>query len=707
VKRLLVLLTWLWCGAAQAQLDLTRLAGESDLASLVGVLEDDSQALTLADVQRRTFEHRDVRELSLGFSSSALWLQFDAANSGANTVRWLLELGEPTLDHVDLYVLHRDGHSEHQRGGDRLPFVTRVIPHAKPTFELESAAGSSARYYLRVQSEDVMRVPVRAYRPTAYYASHERETLLQWLFYGAQLMAAVYFLGAYALVRRVEYLRYAFVSLAFLLVLMCLYGQQAQFLFSDAPALSARMLPLSLGLAFWLTLLFMRDVVARVPLMVTKTVIYERAAWAAFSLVALALLAPVGVALRVIAALLLLASAAAPAIIYLLSRIPAPELALYRRCWWTLGSSIPIAVLRYANVLPAGWLDWALPVGFTAHAIWISLALPAWMSGMEAKLAAVNEQLQSNVQELSQALANAEQANEKAQRATKSKDEFLATMSHELRTPLNAIINIPQGLIGEFETVRAARCSHCDAAYLLDAGDQVGADTRCEDCARLGTLVEGSKVEFRGDQARCLRFLQKIEASGQHLLQMVNGVLDYSKLEAGRFELALGAVELDALLRDVGDQLVDLAQRKRITLVFQHSGCERPLLADRLRLKQVLINLVDNAIKFSEAGSTVTVRASSQPDGELIEVEDQGIGIAPADHKRIFTSFEQVHKGDTRKYGGTGLGLSISRSLVRMHGGELSVRSELGKGSTFVVRLPRLPVDQAHNDGARVLEESA
>jgi signal transduction histidine kinase len=116
-----------------------------------------------------------------------------------------------------------------------------------------------------------------------------------------------------------------------------------------------------------------------------------------------------------------------------------------------------------------------------------------------------------------------------------------------------------------------------------------------------------------------------------------------------------------------------------------------------LRLKQVLINLLANAIKFSEPGTTVSVRWSSTHEGELIEVEDRGIGIAAEHHERIFSSFEQVHQGDTRKYGGTGLGLSISRSLVRMHGGELSVRSELGAGSTFVVRLPRISTLAGHS----------
>jgi signal transduction histidine kinase len=366
---------------------------------------------------------------------------------------------------------------------------------------------------------------------------------------------------------------------------------------------------------------------------------------------------------------------------------------LYTAGWYALILSIPVAILRYGGVLADGAIsEWTLPVGFLVYCVGNSLALADLASRLREELRTMNVRLVNNVAELQQALVRAEEANEAARRATKAKDEFVATMSHELRTPLNAIINIPQGLIDEFVTLRSARCSACQASYLLDAADQVDEQTLCENCKQVGQLVEGTKVKFRGDEARCLRFLQKIERSGQHLLQMVNGVLDYSKLEAGRFELVLGSVDVDALIREVCDAMVDIALRKNITLeMLAPPAPEASLIADGLRLKQVLINLLANAIKFSEPATTVSIRATASAEGMLIEVEDRGIGIAPADHERVFTSFEQVHKGDTRKYGGTGLGLSISRSLVRMHGGELSLRSELGKGATFVVRLPRMP----------------
>ncbi|HEY6881604.1 MAG TPA: sensor histidine kinase, partial [Polyangiales bacterium] len=489
-----------------------------------------------------------------------------------------------------------------------------------------------------------------------------------------------------------EYIRYACVSLALCLVSMYLRGHQSQFLFPNLPVLAARIGPLSMALATLFVVLFMYDIVDRLPYLQLKPEVYEWLAWSAVALVVFSAFAPVGLALRVLAAILLVFALTGSVILFRLTDFPLPELRLYRSSWYGLACTIPIAVLRYADVLPPWWLfDWALVFGFTVHGLMTSLALPAWASGMEDKLAAMNVQLSDNVHELRQALARAEEATERAQRATKAKDEFVATMSHELRTPLNAIINIPQGLIKEFSSLRSAKCTACESNYLLEEHERVGPQTVCETCKQRGTLVEGTTVKYRGDDARCLHFLEKIERSGQHLLQMVNGVLDYSKLEAGRFELSIAPVELEPLIREASEQMVDLAQRKEIELeVITHASGQPPVMGDVLRLKQVLINLIANAIKFSEPGTKVSVRWSSSADGELIEVQDRGIGIAPADQQRIFESFEQVHKGDTRKYGGTGLGLSISRSLVRMHGGELSVRSELGKGATFSIRLPRL-----------------
>jgi signal transduction histidine kinase len=672
-------------------LALDRLKGEQDLRADVARLYDPSAARTFADVRGASFEHNRGRSLSLGFDYAALWLRFSVRN-GARPTRWLLEVGEPTLDHVDLYVVHDDGRTEHFQGGDSLPFASRGVPHVNVAFELESPAHDAATYYLRVQSDEVLRAPLNAWLPDVYRREHDRDRLLAVLFLGALLLVAIYHVGVFMMVGQRENAWFALIALSLAAVLMSLGGQLGQLLLPNQPELADRLTSVSLAFAVVAVAFFTHAATAPLPVAKLTRVLL----WVALStlgLLAGVLVLPTGAGLRLLCLILLALTSSGPFILHLVRSYDIPELRWYRVAWYALIVSIPVAVLRYAGVVPdTRFSQCVLPVGLVAYCVTNSLALAALANRLRLEIASTNEKLVHNVEQLQQALVRAEVAHESAVRATKAKDEFLATMSHELRTPLNTIINIPQGLAGEFVRERSARCSQCDAAYLLDESDCIDGETRCEDCDGRGTLVEGTKVRYRGDGVRALRFLQKIERSGQHLLQMVNGVLDYSKLEAGRFQLVLGTVELDVLLREVIDQMIEPAQAKRIYLVLMSQEGTRPALrVDGVRLKQVLINLISNAIKFSEPESVVTVRWTSHADGESIAVEDQGIGIAPADHERIFTSFEQVHKGDTRKYGGTGLGLSISRSLVRMHGGDLSIRSALGKGATFTMRIPHAP----------------
>jgi signal transduction histidine kinase len=176
---------------------------------------------------------------------------------------------------------------------------------------------------------------------------------------------------------------------------------------------------------------------------------------------------------------------------------------------------------------------------------------------------------------------------------------------------------------------------------------------------------------------------------------MVNGVLDFSKMEAGRFDLSREPLDLRVLLSEVVDQMSDYGLQRGVAIELALANSEASCQLEGLRIRQVMLNLLTNAIKFSEPGTTVFVRWQRDAAVDRIEVQDRGIGIAPENHERVFASFEQVHKGDTRRYGGSGLGLSISRSLVRMHGGELSVESALGVGSTFTFTLPREAVSSS------------
>ena len=235
---------------------------------------------------------------------------------------------------------------------------------------------------------------------------------------------------------------------------------------------------------------------------------------------------------------------------------------------------------------------------------------------------------------------------EKAEAAAAAKGRFLATMSHELRTPLNAIIGYSQ---------------------LLQ-----------ETCGDRG--IEGLSPD-----------LQKIERSGNMLLDLVNQVLDYSRAEADRMELNPEPFDARAAVEDVLASAGPLAVRNHNQLTVKGAARPFPVATDLMRFRQSLLNLVANACKFTREGSVeVEMRRDESAAGDWITVSvtDTGIGISPEQQARLFQPFTQADSSTTRRFGGSGLGLAISRRLCRLMGGDITVESELGKGSTFTMRLP-------------------
>ncbi len=218
-------------------------------------------------------------------------------------------------------------------------------------------------------------------------------------------------------------------------------------------------------------------------------------------------------------------------------------------------------------------------------------------------------------------------------------------------------------------------------------------DEACPECGARGTLATQLRAVFSGDPDAAMRYLKAIQHSGRHLLAVVNDLLDFSKLEAGRMVVHIEDARLPDLLEKLDLAMTPIAQTRGITLEFPPDpslvAASLPLRTDPTKLMQVLMNLVSNAIKFSPEGSRVTVRSALSADRLVLSVVDQGIGIASEDQARIFESFLQLDNSHTRKVGGTGLGLTISRKICELLGGSLSLQSAPGRGSTFEVSLPR------------------
>jgi protein-histidine pros-kinase len=230
--------------------------------------------------------------------------------------------------------------------------------------------------------------------------------------------------------------------------------------------------------------------------------------------------------------------------------------------------------------------------------------------------------------------------------ANRMKSEFMASMSHELRTPLNAIIGFSQLLIDR----------------------KVGA-------------LNDKQSEYLGD----------ILDGGMHLLRLINDVLDLAKIESGKMQLFLEPVSVTHAIREVCDILTPMALPKGIVFRIEADLNPDPALLDSQKFKQVLYNLISNAIKFSGQGAPVRISALRGDLAELrLQVTDQGIGIRKEDMGKLFQEFQQLDSGATRHFPGTGLGLVITKKLVELHHGTVGMESEAGKGSTFFAVFPEL-----------------
>ncbi|TAH75421.1 MAG: HAMP domain-containing histidine kinase, partial [Methanosarcina mazei] len=238
------------------------------------------------------------------------------------------------------------------------------------------------------------------------------------------------------------------------------------------------------------------------------------------------------------------------------------------------------------------------------------------------------------------------QAKMVAEAANRAKTTFIVNMSHELRTPLNAVIGFSDLLLSE----------------------------------TVGPLNEKQK-----------RYTENISKSGNHLLDVINDVLDISKLELGNIELYYETVDVAGIIEEVQRVLSPLSADKNIIIESYIEKDLKTVIADRVKLKQILYNILNNAIKFSSENGKVNIYAEPREDMIEISVEDEGIGIQESDYEKVFQPFVQIDESISRKHGGVGLGLALVKRFVELHGGKVWVKASPGGGSIFTFRIPKNP----------------
>ena len=262
----------------------------------------------------------------------------------------------------------------------------------------------------------------------------------------------------------------------------------------------------------------------------------------------------------------------------------------------------------------------------------------------EAVLIQNQQRLEENARALAELAEKHQAASETAESASKAKSEFLANMSHELRTPLNAIIGFSEMMQREM----------------------------------FGPLGDRRYKEYSGD----------ILSSGQHLLALINDILDMSKIEAGKMNIRPEPLDLLELTEDTVRLVRTRADSGGLTIGIEIPSTLPEVEADYRALKQILLNLLSNAVKFTPRGGRVTVSAAEGADGRMrVSVKDTGIGIAEADLARLARPFEQIESQHSKTQQGTGLGLALTKSLVERHGGTLQMESQPGAGTTVCFTL--------------------
>ena len=597
--------------------------------------------------------HQEVP--AFGFDSAPYWLTLAFHNPLPQKKSLVLEIGYPILNHVDAYLI-RDGQLQtHYQLGDRYPFASRPLQSRNFAIPFALEAGQSLQVLLRVHTDTSVQIPLSLWDRQLYFEKQQRYLIGQGLYFGITLIMALYNLFIFFTVRHSSYVYYSISVLGMAAFLASLHGLGFQYVWPTLPGVNRWITTVSLSLfvggaaAFTNSLLQTRRNSIR---------FYYQLLGYAIAYGVLILLTPVlpyTLEIKIAVVLGVLSS---------ITAIGCGFYLLYKgvRCarYYVMAYSFLVfgGVLLSLNkfgVLPRTFLtEYAVQICSVIEILLLSFALADRINEERRekykakKLALENEKLARTEHERFLQLQynarlediTAQQKIISAEAESRAKTEFLATMSHEIRTPMSGVLGMAE-------------------------------------------LLQDSELQPFQRQ-----YVDVIANSGKALLNIINDILDYSKITAGKMELEQIDFDLDQLCRECLAVFQVTAARKEVELRYDITPeTPRYIRADPSRLRQILLNLLGNAFKFTNTGhiSLNLSLLAEVDDGYRLRfsVNDTGVGISEDARATLFQAFSQADVSTSRQYGGTGLGLTISQRLVQLMQGEIDVESTLGKGSTF------------------------
>jgi len=654
--------------------------GSYSLGKHLELLKDPSKNLTITDIVSGQTESRFIPSTadtpSFGFTTSAVWARFTVKNSLPHSVEYFLEAKYPLLDHLDLYTPTDTGGFTVLKAGDTLPFTQRTIQHKNNIFPIRLAPGEEKTLYLRCETTSSLNLPLALHSPACLAGEISLEQTLLGIYYGILLVMMIYNFFIYLGLKDSTYLYYVLFVFTYMLFQLSLNGMAFQYFWPRQIWWANNCTPFFIFLAYIFATQFTRNILDTARNIPRIDAILR--AGLVLSVIGATLALFVGYNLSIRLATLMSLTVVALIVAGFICMIKGYRPARYYFLAWSVSMlGVTVYALKTFGVLPHTFIThWGIQIGSAWEVILLSMgladrfqlmkqekeqlqtvyarqleeahgeleksfyeleqfknSLEALVKDRTADLSRVNESLAREVRDRQKAEARADAA-------SKAKSQFLASMSHEIRTPMNAI---------------------------------------------LGMANMAAKV---AETAKQQQYLTIIQDSGKALLALINDILDFSKIEAGRLDLECVNFDLRETVENIADLFGKQVADKGLELLISvDSNTPCAMVGDPLRLRQILINLVNNAIKFTEKGEVaITARCEKQNDAEAVLhffVRDTGSGINHDQIKQIFSEYAQADSSTSRQYGGTGLGLAISKQLVTLMGGKINAESEPGKGSTF------------------------
>lgn len=608
---------------------------------------------------------------ALGFTKNAYWARLSLRNNSSNK-EWYLAISPASLDRVDLYVLKND-QWQVRRSGRIYPFSHREVPDRNFVFPIEIPANGEITVYFRFATATTLLIDANLYQFQGFLQERYLSQLVIGFLYGILVFALIYNFFLFISLKDRSYLYFVMFIATFILHLLVLDGSGMQYLWQNAVWLNRFLQPISIflvvGTSASFTMAFLK----------THLTLPKMHQWLSFlrffsiTMVALSTFLPYRILLQVQNSLVLVAFTSYIVIGVIAMRRKIYIARLFLLAWSIFLLTIVMFLLNdIFAVLPLQISFMKVyRFSFIITPVLLSIALADRINqfqnekirDQQEKLC-LNEELNASLEKsrdelekiVTERTIDLQKAKESAEIANLAKSEFLANMSHELRTPLNAILGFTQ-------------------LFQMD------------------TSMDDTQQEELGYMA----------SSGKHLLELINSVLDLSAIESGNIVLQEREFLLMSLLLDLQENFKFKVANKGLTLkIIIAENLPERILGDEIKLRQILINLINNAIKFTEKGS-ITVKATCHDFYNNMchlsfAVEDTGVGISSQNLKKLFTPFFQTE--ESRKQEGTGLGLTISQRLANAMGGEITVQSTLEVGTTFTLQsLPFQVIESNSGEG--------